>query len=81
MPDFLTASPAELLQDPRQALLFFLFLIWPIPWKGVALWRAAHHKRMGWFIAIFLLNTAAVLEIVYLAYFQKGKRKEDENSS
>lgn len=66
----LSASPEQALANPRLALLFFLLVLWPLPWKGVALWRAAQARQRGWFLALFVLNTAAVLEILYLAFFQ-----------
>jgi hypothetical protein len=47
--------------------------LWTIPWKGVALWRAAKNGQMIWFIVIFLLNTLALLEIIYIFFFTKKK--------
>ena len=51
-------------------------LVWTLPWKGVALWRAAGNKHLGWFIALLLLNTLAILEIVYIFGFSR-KRKHN----
>jgi hypothetical protein len=48
-----------------------LAVLWTYPWKGVALWRAAKNHQMGWFIAILVINTMAILEITYLFYFSK----------
>src|SRR4030042_1561127 len=42
-------------------LYLFLIIVWTIPWKGVALWKAARNSHKKWFIAIFLLNTMALL--------------------
>lgn len=54
------------------------FLIWLIPlliweavWKGIALWKAAKNNQLNWFIAILILNTAGILPIVYIKFFQK----------
>ena len=55
--------------------LFFLLLLWVLPWKGVALWRAAKNAHKKWFIAMFLINTLAILEIIYIFYFSKPKPK------
>ncbi len=49
-------------------------MLWTIPWKGVALWKAAKNGHTGWFVAILLLNTLAILEIIYILGFSK-KRK------
>lgn len=53
--------------------IFALFALWIIFWKGVALWRAAQRREMKWFIAMLLLNTLAILEIVYIFVFSKRK--------
>jgi len=40
--------------------------IWSLAWKGLALWHAAHRKEKWWFIALLLLETVGILEIIYL---------------
>lgn len=59
-----------------ESLLLLPIMLWTIPWKGVALWRAAKNGHKRWFIALFLLNTLAILEIVYIFYFSKPKNAE-----
>lgn len=51
--------------------LLFLVLAWTLPWKGVALWRAALRNDTWWFIALLVLNTLGVLEILYIFIFSK----------
>ena len=53
--------------------LILLLVAWTLPWKGVALWRAAGNKQLWWFVALFLLNTLAILEIIYIFGFSKKK--------
>ena len=60
--------------------VLLLILAWTLPWKGVALWRAARNNQIGWFIALLLLNTLAILEIVYLFYFSKPKTPDASRS-
>jgi methionyl-tRNA synthetase len=55
--------------------ILFLILVWTLPWKGVALWKAANNRQKGWFIAILILNTLAILEIIYIFYFSKKQTK------
>ncbi|MFA6428961.1 MAG: DUF5652 family protein [Patescibacteria group bacterium] len=43
-----------------------LFMAWCVFWKGLALWHSARRKQGWWFIFLFLVNTAGILEIVYL---------------
>ncbi len=56
--------------------LFIPFLIWSIFWKGMALWRSARLGQRNWFIAILVLNTIGVLEIIYLYYITEPEKKE-----
>jgi len=64
--------------NPPPSFIFFAYalLIWTIVWKGLALWKAAHHQQKNWFIVILLLNppiltTLGIVEIVYLFKFAK----------
>jgi len=54
----------------------WLILVWIIPWKGIALWRAAKLNHKRWFIVILIINTLAVLEILYIFVFSKTKEKQ-----
>lgn len=49
-----------------------LLIAWTLAWKGVALWRAAGLRQKYWFLAILMLNTFGILEIIYL-YFVARK--------
>lgn len=51
----------------------YTLLIWSIAWKGLALWRASKNDQKNWFIAILVVNTLGILEIVYLFGFAKKK--------
>ena len=55
------------------APILFLILAWTLPWKGIALWKAAKNHHKGWFIALLVVNTLAILEIIYIFYFAKKK--------
>ncbi len=46
--------------------------------RGIALWKAGNHRQLGWFIALFILNTAGILPIIYLLFFQKRKTEAKE---
>lgn len=60
-----------LLSNP---LFLLLIIFWTIPWKAVALWRASKNNHKKWFIALLVLNTLAVLEIIYIFFFSKNKQ-------
>jgi len=48
-----------------------LLLIWTLPWKGVALWKSARSKDKWWFVIFLVVNTLAILEILYIFVFSK----------
>jgi len=52
-------------------IIMVLAIIWTLPWKGVALWKAANKKSIWWFIALLIFNTLGVLEILYIFIFSK----------
>jgi len=61
--------------DPKIILFLIIFSIfWVLPWKGVALWKAAKNSDKKWFIVIFLLNTLSLIEILYIFIFAKRKK-------
>jgi hypothetical protein len=64
----------EMINLPDYVL--FLILIWTLPWKGVALWKSAKNGNKKWFIVMLIVNSLALLEIIYIFYFSaRGKNK------
>ena len=55
-----------------------LLAFWTLPWKGWALWKAARRSEKWWFIAILILNTVAVLDILYIFVFSRKPPKTKE---
>ena len=53
--------------------IILLLALWTLPWKGVALWKSAGNKQLAWFVCIFIFNTLAILEIIYIFGFSKKK--------
>jgi hypothetical protein len=60
-------------------LLIALF-IWETIWKLIAFWRAGRNKQLGWFIVMAIINTAGLLEILYLLFFQKKRITERQEN-
>ncbi|HEY4521645.1 MAG TPA: DUF5652 family protein [Candidatus Paceibacterota bacterium] len=54
-----------------------LIAFWSLPWKGVALWKAAQKNDKKWFIALLIINTLAILDILYIFVFSKRKSLEN----
>ena len=57
--------------------VFALILLWTLPWKAVALWKAARRAHLGWFVALVILNTLGILDIIYILVFSKRTKKPD----
>ncbi|KKR21442.1 MAG: hypothetical protein UT48_C0008G0019 [Parcubacteria group bacterium GW2011_GWE2_39_37] len=55
-----------LFENPWVGLVLYL---WTLPWKGWALWKSAQKKEKIWFIAMLLINTIGILEILYIYVF------------
>jgi len=55
--------------------LFMLIILWSAVWKAIALWKCGRNNQLVWFIAIFILNTAGILPILYIIFFQKKKKR------
>jgi len=56
--------------------IIWLLLVWLMPWKGVALWKAARNSHKKWFVALLILNTMAILEILYIFFYSKKKEEK-----
>ncbi len=60
-------------------MLVAAMVLWTLPWKGVALWRAAKNQQMSWFVVLLVVNTLAILEITYIFYFSTPKKHDEAN--
>lgn len=58
---------------PALFATFVLITIWSLIWKGIALWKAAQDGSKPWFVALLVINTVGILEIVYIFFFSKKK--------
>lgn len=56
--------------------LFVVLTIWSLIWKGIALWKAARLSDKRWFIALMVVNTAGILEIIYIYFFAEKKENK-----
>ena len=50
--------------------------LWSLFWKGLGLWHSAQRKQPWWFVIMLVVNTAGILEIIYL--FAVAKIKTDK---
>jgi len=64
------------INNPMVQLIFLLLTIWALIWKGIALWKSAQNNQRNWFIALLIINTFGILEIIYIFYFAKRKNQQ-----
>ena len=57
-------------------LIIAIVVVWSLIWKGFALWKAAGLRQKYWFIAILLINTLGILEIIYLFVVSRDYKVE-----
>jgi hypothetical protein len=56
---------------PLQIGLIIFLALFDLIFKAIGLWHSAKNEQKTWFIFIFLLNTAGILPLIYLKFFQK----------
>lgn len=72
---------------PEMQNLLILAFLWSLPWKGIALWKAARKNDNTWFITLLIVNTLGLLEAAYIFHFsdreksKPRKRKEEKHHS
>jgi hypothetical protein len=67
--EFLQNSPF----GPIDAATFAAFVVVAVValiLKGISLWYAARGGQKWWFIALLIVNTFGILEIIYLIWFR-----------
>jgi hypothetical protein len=67
--------------SPTWALLLIALIAWDVIWKGIALWRAARHDQLSWFIALLIVNSIGILPIIYLLIYRRSSSGADRRSS
>jgi hypothetical protein len=51
-------------------IVIILLAIWEGVWKLIALWKSARHNQLAWYICLAIFNTAGILPILYILFFQ-----------
>jgi methionyl-tRNA synthetase len=63
-----------LTEEPGLLAFIIALVIWSTIWKAFALYRAGANRSVPWFVTLFILNTAGILEILYLFVFSKRRK-------
>jgi methionyl-tRNA synthetase len=53
--------------------LIAVVALWTIALKGFSLWHAARNYQRAWFVALLIINTFGILELIYLIWFRADK--------
>ncbi len=56
-----------------------LIALWEIPWKGVAMWKAAKRGHLIWFLVFLIVNLAGIPEILYIFIFADRKKTKKKH--
>jgi lysylphosphatidylglycerol synthetase-like protein (DUF2156 family) len=70
-----------LFQTGLAVTLFIVILLWSLVWKMLGLYRAGVVRQKVWFVVLFFINTAGILEILYLFVFSKRAYAEQKKIS
>lgn len=57
-------------------ILLLILVLWTLPWKIYALWTAVNNRHKGWFVALVILNTFGIAEIIYIFVVAKKRWPE-----
>jgi hypothetical protein len=68
------------LQSVLWILLVMILMMWVLFWKGYSMWVAAREGHKRWFIALAVLNTFGILDLVYIFYIQKKTWRDIVNA-
>jgi hypothetical protein len=64
----------EFFMDVNNSWIIWPLLLWALFWKGWALWIAARKTQKIWYVALLVVNTLGLLEILYIFVFSKMKK-------
>ena|SRR3989344_1516862 len=53
--------------------LLAIVIAWSLFWKGAAMWKAARKNSPIWFVALMIITTVGILEILYIYLFSEIK--------
>ncbi len=57
-------------------LSIIVLVLWSLLWKGLSLWHSARRNQSTWFMILLVVNTAGILDIIYLFGVIKLKGKD-----
>ncbi len=73
--DALTALLPDFFQTLLGSVVLLTVILWSTVWKLLALYRTASRRHKVWFVVLFFVNTAGILEIIYLVLNRSKPRR------
>ncbi|HIH91356.1 TPA: hypothetical protein HA281_01000 [Candidatus Woesearchaeota archaeon] len=67
--------------SPWLLAVLVILVVWEAAWKAVGLWKSGRNNQLAWFVCIFIFNTAGILPIVYLKFYQKNNAGSIQQSA
>lgn len=58
----------------KELVGFAVLVVIALFWKGIALWTAARRSDSAWFIVLLIINTAGILELIYVTWAAHKKQ-------
>lgn len=62
-----------ILNDPKYLIPI---VFWSLAWKGISLWKCGRNNQPNWFVALLVINTVGILEIIYMIWFQRDRNEK-----
>lgn len=66
-------------QSITDNVLLVVILLWSIFWKCYSVWIAVKNNDKRWFIALLILNTVGILDIIYIFSVAKKNTGDIKN--
>jgi methionyl-tRNA synthetase len=72
----LFSSQGWLFNSTGGGLVLLFIVFWSLVWKAIALWKAARRTDTAWFVIMTILNTAGILDIIYIFAVARDQKKK-----
>ncbi len=61
-------------------LIVGVLVAWSVAWKCYSVWIASKNNHKKWFVALLILNTAGILDMIYVFGVAKKKWSDIERA-
>ncbi|MCX6755271.1 MAG: DUF5652 family protein [Candidatus Nomurabacteria bacterium] len=64
----------------KEGVFFVAVILWTLAWKCYSSWLASKNNDKRWFVALVVLNTAGILDMIYVFWVLKKTNTDVLNS-